>query len=363
MNILLKLYNTSERTSSFLSRCLHPTFFVGSLSLFILLLGYLLYRPLSQFRVTDPLPQVIPFVPKKQPIGAETALSITVGMFIQDFSVFSIVTNSFTADVILWFEFDPSLITLEAIEKFSFDRATIVKMSQADMKLKGKRLFVQYSVRLQFSSPLDHILFPFNDHRLFITLKNEYVSPNELIFEAHRSSFIIDPKAHTSDWIVIDRTTQTGYFHQRLDEFDASKSVEYPAVVFEIDLAKRGFRKVFIIMLPLLLLYILSTFTFLMDVVSLSKSILSLSSGTLTAIIAYRFVIEKIVPDVGYFTLTDHVYNAFLFVIFLIFIVNIICIRHGRDNRIMRAFKVSTFLFTQLIILETFHHFLFKVIV
>ena len=355
MSILSPLYTASERVKTFLARCLYPAFFIGSITVLVLLLGLLLYTPLTEYRITDPLPKIIPYIPKKQSAGAETVVPVRTGMFIQNFPVFSILSNSFTADLIVWFEFDPSLITLETIQKFSFDRATIVRIAEADMKLKGKKLFVQYGVRLHFSTPLDHVLFPFNDHRLFITLKNEYVSPSELIFEAPRSSFIIDPNAHTSDWVIKDRSTQTGYFQERLDEFDSSQSIEYPAVIFAIDLAKKGFRKVFIIMLPLLLLFILSTFTFLMDVVNLSKSIISLSTGTLTAIIAYRFVIEKIVPDVGYFTLTDHIYNLFLSIIFLIFIVNIFAVRHGKDDTMISALKVGTLLLTQLAILISFY--------
>jgi len=333
-----------------------PSYFILHMASLLILISFILYKPLTTFYMTDDRPAIIPFMPKRQATGAEAAVPVQVGMLIQNFPTFDIIANSFVADLILWFEFDPSLITVETIQKFSFDRATILRITDADMKVKKNKLFVQYGIRLSFSTPLNHTLFPLNDHRLFLVLKNEYVSPDELLFEAPRSSFVVASTAHTSDWTIADRSTQTGYFKSKLDEFDFSKTLEYPAVVFAIDFAKKGFRKVFIIMLPLLILFIISAFTLLMNPDPFSRSILTLSSGTLTGVIAYRFVIEKIIPDVGYFTLTDHIFNLFLMGIFLIFVVNIFAVRNGQDDERMLTIKGATLLGILIILLGCIYY-------
>lgn len=358
MNIASSFFAASDRVASFLARLMSPAFFIGAVLGMLVVLGLIIYKPLTEFHMTDPMTEIVPFTPRKQTNGAEAAVPVHVGMFIQNFPVFDVIANSFTSDLILWFQFDPSLIPLETIQKFSFDRATILRITEADMKMKGKKLFVQYGIRLAFSSPLDHTLFPLNDHRINIILRNEYVTPSEIIFEAPRSSFIVAPKVHTSDWNIADRSTQTGYFKEKLDELDPSQTLEFPAAVFSIDLEKKGFRKIFIIMLPLLLLFIISVFTLLMDPKPLARSILTLSTGTLTGVIAYRFVIEKIIPDVGYFTLTDHMFNLFLTGIFVIFVVNIFIVRKGEEDKQSRILKVLTLVIVEFLIIATFYYLL-----
>ena len=90
----------------------------------------------------------------------------------------------------------------------------------------------------------------------------------------------------------------------------------------------------------------------------LARSILSLSTGTLTGLIAYRFVIERVVPNVGYFTLTDHIYNLFLLIIFLIFVVNILAVTLKRNDIVIRAVKGGTLLFSQAALIASFYYLL-----
>ncbi len=125
-------------------------------------------------------------------------------------------------------------------------------------------------------------------------------------------------------------------------------------MVFSLDLAKQGMRKVFLIMLPMLILFILASFSFLLDPKKLAGSILGLSTGTLTGLIAYRFVIERVEPNVGYFTLTDHVFNFFLVAIFIIYLVNLLSIKRGEDDTTMKAVKGFTLLCLQLFLLVSF---------
>jgi hypothetical protein len=250
----------------------------------------------------------------------------------------------------VWFEFDPSLLPLETVQKFSFDRGTITNKSEPDMKLFDSMLLVQYTMRLEFTSNLNHKLFPLDDHALFITFKNEYVTPEEVTFQASRNSFMVAPDAHTADWNILDLSAENGYFKAQLDASDPKKTVTYPAIVFVMTLQKKGVRKFFIIMLPMLILFFIALFSLSLNPDPLARSILALSTGTLTGLIAYRFVIEKVVPDVGYFTLTDHLFNLFLTIIFIFFVVNIFAVNRGSNDKIVLAVKGITVLIVEILL-------------
>ena len=346
--MVFKKENTmqSSQLRTFFAGLIKPKVQIACVFFIVATFATLLYISVKAFDATDPKPALIQ--------SSDTAgAPVKVGLIVTNFPKFSIIDNTFTADLILWFEFDSDKIPLDTIKKFSFERGKIDDLSEPHISKNGTNTFVRYRVRITFTSPLDHALFPLNDHTLYITLKNEYITPDKLRFVAPRSSFVIEPEAETDVWTVVGRSTETGYFEDILDE-TASKTLKHPGVVFSIDLAKQGIRKVFIIMLPMLILFIIASFTFLLDPKKLASSILGLSTGTLTGLIAYRFVIERVIPNVGYFTLTDHVFNLFLVAIFVIFIVNILAIKQGEDTESVKALKGASLLAIQVVLLVSF---------
>ena len=332
------------------ARCLLVSMLFVSLALIAIL-----YKPATTFNTTNPRPVISAYMPKERAAGAEAAIPVHVGMYIMNFPIFDILTNNFVADIMLWFEFDPSLLPLETVQKFSFDRGTIISKSEPDMKIIKDKLFVQYQVRLQFTSPLDHKLFPLNDHRLYIVLENTYVTPEELFFTSSRTSFLIAPGASTADWNIIDQSAQPGYISAELDSSDPHKVKRFPAVVFSLDLQKQGIRKIFIIMLPMLLLFFISLFVLSLNPAVHARSILTLTTGTLTGLIAYRFVIEKIVPDVGYFTLADNFFNLFLAVIFILFLMGLYAVNLGKNTAPLLLFKGLVLIAVQLVLVVCFY--------
>ncbi len=311
---------------------------VQLVSLFLVIAAFaaLLYNSVTTFDATDPKPPV-----KHDTQLQVKAIPVKVGLTITNIPEFDISDNKFVADLIVWFEFDSAKVPLEVIDKFSFDRGKIDEKSDPFISKNGSMVFARYRLRLTFSSPLDQRMFPLNDHTLYLTLKNEYIEADKFAFIAAQSSFYIEPEAETDVWTVVGKATEAGYFEDRLGEH-TTQSLKYPGVVFSIDLAKQGMRKVFLIMLPMLILFILASFSFLLDPKKLASSILGLSTGTLTGLIAYRFVIERVEPNVGYFTFTDHVFNLFLVAIFIIYMVNLFALKKGEDDMTIKAIKGMT---------------------
>lgn len=335
-----------QQITDFFAGLINPKVQIISVLIMTSIFGVMLYSSVRRFDSVDPKPPI-------QTGQFPDATPVNVGLIITNAPEFNIADNKFTVDLILWFDFDSSKISLDTIKKFSFARGKIVERSEPYITKNEKNTFIRYRIRLSFSSPLNHELFPLNDHTLYLTLKNEYITPEKLLFKAPSSSFVIEPEAETDVWEVVGTNTESGHFVDILD-ITSSKTLKYPAVVFSIDLAKQGMRKVFLIMLPMLILFILASFTFLLDPEKLASSILGLSTGTLTGLIAYRFVIEGVVPNVGYFTLTDHIFNLFLIAIFVILIVNLVALKEGKDNQTMKAVKGATLLAVQLILLISF---------
>ncbi len=93
----------------------------------------------------------------------------------------------------------------------------------------------------------------------------------------------------------------------------------HPRVIFALDYTPTGLRQLVSIILPLLLIFSLTIFTFSMDPEPYYRSILTLSSGAVTGLIAYKFVIENLSPKVGYFMLGDMLFFLFLTMTFVIF--------------------------------------------
>ena len=338
-----------------ISQLTRPRYLIASMFILSLALCSVLYKPITTFNTTNPRPDILPYTPKKTTPGTESAVPVHVGVYVVNFPTFEILANKFIIDILLWFEFDPSLLPLETVDKFSFERGTIVSKSSPDMKIIEGKLFVQYQVRVQFSSTLDDTHFPLNDHRLYLVLENSYVTPQELYFTTSRSSFTVASDASAADWNIIDQSAQTGFVEAKLDAFDPNKIKQFPVVVFSIDLQKKGIRKILIIMLPMMLLLFISFFSLSLDPATYSGSILSLSTGVLTGLIAYRFVIEKIVPDVGYFTLADNFFNLFLGIIFCIFLLNIYAIDVGENTPQLMTLKDSFFMIINGILLAFFY--------
>lgn len=324
---------------------IYGIFFTASVIIMLLL------RATASFISTDPKPELIPYSLEKQ-AHATSAVETEVGFYIMSFPLLDITHNNFIVDAIVWFRFDPSLISLDLIQKFSFDKGTIVSKSEPEMKLIENSLFVRYIIRMQFKSDLNYKRFPLSDHTLYIILKNDFISPEQLFFTVRSSIFVISPTIQIQNWTITDYAVESGYFESQLDKYDPAKTVAHPGVLFSIDLAKSGIRKVFIIVLPITILLFISALSLALNIAHLRTSVITLSVGTLTGLIAYRFVLESVIPDVGYFTLADNIFNLVLSCIFIIFLVNVYSARKVETDNILALIKGGTFLSIQVLLIS-----------
>jgi branched-chain amino acid transport system substrate-binding protein len=289
-----------------------PFFQVVSSILTILIACILFYFKHKKFVSADPPPDLIYLNTLRQSHLVSGVTEVKAGLFIKNFPLFDLTKNNFIMDAVVWFEFDPSLISLPTIAQFSFDRGKIVEKSVPQIKAEGSLLLAKYNIQVQFSTNLDYHLFPFNDHRLYIILINESITPAELVFDVSESAFSWSDKLHTNDWNIVGKAVHSGYAEALLDRADPSKKMSHPKLIFSLDLAQAGLRKALLIFLPIFLILFLGSFALSLHPDQVGNGILGLGGASLTALLAYRFVIEKIMPNVGYSTLTDYFFNTAL---------------------------------------------------
>lgn len=268
-------------------------------------------KALSEFNTTDvdsPLQDIDIEATRK---FAAFTVHVETGLFIRNFPYFNMIENKFVVDMVLWFRFDPTEITLDTIDKFSFENGKILEKSPPDVKIIDDKTFVKYDIVAEVKSNLEYHRFPLEDHRMCITLTNNFVTPYEVIFDVLSTDFVVAPNIFVANWTVKKLDTNFGIDENILNQIDKTKKIAYPKAAFIIDFAKAGIRKVFIIFGPIFIIFFLALFSFF-AVISDTFGRATLSVSALTALLGYRFVIEGMMPKVGYFTTTDHVYMILL---------------------------------------------------
>ncbi len=327
-------------------------FFVSSAIIFMA------YHPVQRFYALEPYPPLLPITPQKIKAWGGEPVPVKVGLYIRSFSVFDFVANKFVIDGILWFEFDPALISLETVNKFSFEKGTLTAKSAPYTKIIDDKFFARFDIQFEFSIDLNYTYFPFDDHRMSIILVNRYIPPSEMIFISYESYFSIDQSIEISGWEEEGKTVKTGYSESRLEKLDPEKVVLHPKTVFSIDYRRSGIRYILLIILPLCIIFFVGLFSFAFDPKKHATMILGLATGTITSLLSYRFVIERITPQVGYFVFSDYIFTLLLSLSVLEFIFAIVMISVGHLTRFLIIARGVIFLTFHFLFLFMWYYFL-----
>lgn len=288
--------------------------------------GFLFYRRIQVFESLDPPPKIHYVIPKQLTTKKGPAVPVKAGLFIDEFLTFNLLTNRFVIEGSVWFIFNPSLIDLDIISRFSFDNGELLlsrghSTPEPETKFIGDNLFVQYKIKLEFSSHLNFRAFPVDDHRLYIVLRNEFFLPEEIIFDVSETGLRWSENLYFSEWKVTNSGVEAGYKQNQLHKHIPQTTVSFPCVVFFLDLSRKGMRKALIIVLPIIFIFFVSFTSLIFIHKTELPLIIGTNTGSITGLIAYRFVVETISPNTGYFTITDHIFTTFLVFTFLNFIV------------------------------------------
>lgn len=342
----------------FCRQVVRPEYQVVALLITASIVLFLGARAWQRFQPLEQDPEIHSITPEKIRKWSGDPVSVEVGLYISNWHQFKIVLNEFVFDGVVWFQFDPALISLDTIGKFSFQKGELLQKSDPSAKLIDGKLFAEYKIRLRFATTLSHSFFPLDDHRIYITLVNTYVTPSELIFRSFKSNFETSKRVNIPAWYQMDKAVQTGYAQESFDKFDERKSIRYPEVVFMLDFARSGVSLILLIFLPIFLIFFLSLFWFTFEP-DQQRPIMALTTSAITSLIAYRFVIQNMSPKVGYFLLSDHIFTFFLGLTFASFVLALLWMRRGGMTRGLVIARGLTFIVFHILFILMWYYLLF----
>lgn len=255
-----------------------------------------------------------------------TPVQIKTGLFINNFLNFDLVKNDFVISGTVWFEFDSKQVTLEQLEQSVFSKgkldapAMLHGRAKPLVETRGDKTFAQYQIQVKFTSNLDHSRYPFDSHRLYLTLNNPYLDSHKYRFVSDPTQLMISNNAHTPGWKMIGKQVQTGQVSKKIG---SGKEINYPRVIYSVDFVRDSFKDILLLILPLIVALFMAMFVFSYDRGHYESGVLSVSGTTVGAMVGYRFVINNVAPHVPYFMLIDHLFNLFLLLAFVVFLFNV----------------------------------------
>jgi len=348
-----------KKVQSFAETLVKPRFQVVAIIITTFFTIFFAYKASYDIRIFEKAPQLLSVTPDKvKEWGGEPVL-VKVGLHVVDMPDFNLVSNTFGLDGIIWFEFDSDQISLDTISKFAFEKGVVKQLSKPNTRLIGNKLFAEYKIKLQFTSSLSNQFFPMDDHRVFITLINTHITPREAVFLESRESFTMSSNIFTAGWKIIGYGMRTGYAEAVLDKHDKTKVVRYPKAIFSIDFRRSGIRQILLILLPLFLIFFIGLFSFSFDPDTNGRLIFGLSSASLSSMIAYRFIIQRMSPKAGYFMLSDHIFTMFLIFAFISFILGIVLVKAGKITPFFTIFRALVLILFYVSFLVAWYYLLF----
>lgn len=276
------------------------------------------YFKMQHFRIFDEPIYYEPLTPQKLKEFGGAPEFINVGLCIDRFQEFDVTKNRFQMNGSLWFEFEAGAVSLDTLEKFSFDRGTILYRSEPDTSLVGTRLIVRYLVRVAFNAGLVFKDFPFDHHRVNIVLTHPFLSPEEVIFDTKATDFVYRGGLTTFGWHMMGRSVKSGFTVANLTEDSKPRQILQPVAGFSIDVERYGVRYSLAILLPILMIHFLMFFSLSVE----TGPSVTIALGGITGTLAYRYVIEQLSPLTGKLMLSDHFFFLFLTSSLIIFLLN-----------------------------------------
>jgi hypothetical protein len=322
----------------------------------------LLFLKQKQFTALESAPDLLPLTPAAMQAWQGDPSFVKVGISIISFPSFNLSEGSFIMDAILWFEYDPAHVSTETLGKFSFEKGEIMKKSAPDSKKVGNLLLTQYEIRVKFSSNLDNAFFPVDQHTVFLSLLNTFIFPSDIILESDKNIFIISAAMKLDEWRLVDVQVQHGYQELLLDKHDERKSVRHPKIVFSMDFNRIGTKKMFLIFLPLFFIFFIALLSLSFDPKSHKSEIFTLSFGSVSSLIAYRFIIQNLSPNVGYFMLSDYIFMLLFIFIFIIFSIAAVIVKMGTINVYWNGIRGMVLILFHVLFMASWYTLLFRLI-
>lgn len=292
----------------------NPNFQLVIFTVATIILGALFYHPIYDFKSYEKTPALEPLTTL-----TSSPTPINVGLHIRTFSKSDIIKNDFAFEGTLWFAFDANKVSLDTIKKFNFDQGEVTECSEPLLTTHNNLTVAEFAVRVTFKTNLDYRAYPLDDHILYLTLGNQAISADNAVFIMDNKNFTSSSDAHIPSCVINNHCINAGYITSSMYLDNEKITLKTPRIIFSIACNRIDTRHFSNVFLPLLLIFFLSLFALSFDFNEHTTTIPSIAAAGVPALIAYRFVIEAMSPDVSYFMFSDYLFFLFLFLVFMIF--------------------------------------------
>lgn len=291
----------------------HP---LGQLILSILTIFFIINSVqimIKRFNSTDDLPRILRLESDDQGFLPK---SIKCGFFLKKFLEFNHINNKFVATGSVWFESLPEIVNY--LDDFSIGQGSIVSKSKPLQLIVNGINIVKYEVKIEFFANLTYKYFPLEDHLIFFSISNQHLAEKGFALKSSMKDFNISNDVNVDGWELSSHNVISGYENVELGEGSFYNNY----VVFLMDFKQTSNRLFLLLIMPLLICLLISILSFSFDSKWLELTPGSVHFSCLTAMIAYRYVIESSSPRVSYYIFSDVFFYHIVFFISLAFYIN-----------------------------------------
>lgn len=332
----------------------HNIYFLVGVNIFLLIsLAFMSLRRFRHFHALDKAPKIFPILPVKHFRRPIHPPSVRCGIFINEFPLFQVHQSTFIADLFVWFLFHPSQVNFKTVEGFMFENGEITDRSEGETKLLDDLLLVQYKVRVKFMNTLNFKDFPFDNHRISLTLILPNVSPEEVQFRGSNLGVGWNPSICITGWRIRDTDIRLGIKSAMIDRSN-QRLADYPAINFTVDVQRRDLRQALIIILPLMAVFFITYCSLAFTSEESEAGLFGATTRGIIAFLGYRFVLEIISPKVAYFTVMDHIFFLFLTSTAFIFLLQLYRSMHEFTGIVNQSINLFGMLFIPLFLWTSF---------
>ncbi len=266
-------------------------------------------------------------LPQIGKVKAETATEVEVGIWLVNVEKVDLAASSFKLDFYLWFNFDPSQISLMDIKEFEFINGAPTKYEIAAEPDEG---YLEYRVRGDFIKTFDFTHYPFENQDLSIHLDHKALNSSQLLYVSESAT--IDPEATVTGWNIVNFDTiidEHSYGAESYSRFNSKLILERPIV--------SAFVKS---VLPISVITTIALLAFFISPNNFAQRI-GLGVTTLLSATAFHLSLVNGIPPTGYLTFADRMMIG-IYVLFLYNLsVSVYIMRLVDKKRIEEATKFN----------------------
>lgn len=246
---------------------------------------------------------------------------VLIGMYVQNLQAIDPATNSFLADVVVWYRWkDPNLQpqnTVEFVNLYEAWQLTEFATQEEPIPQPDGSLYFTRRYQGAFNSPLSLVKFPFGEQELHLILEDYEDETDKFRFVTDNESISIDDRITLPGYNIgtPSITVMDDAYNTQFGELDNTATNIYSQATVTIPISHPGLPNVVKYLLPILLVVIAASLVFQIPPTMVEARI-GLGITAVLTLVAMQWSSSEGLPVAGYLMMLD-----VLYIIALVFIL------------------------------------------